>query len=245
MTISIPDLWGEQQFVKTQWGGINYLVGPNGTGKSRFAEQLRAHCKRAGLRVRYLSSERLAGLESQAYSYFGSSALQQGLSIGEFPRYRQYGTEYGLSADAFVALKEKVDVRIRIEAILSQLFGKRIRLAEEGGYLNPKVERLDWGKEYGFRESECHGLKELVTLLAFLFDDDYNCLIIDEPELHLHPQFQTFFLQQMRALAGDPSAEPNRKIFFIVTHSPYYVDIRTPEDLKHCVVFNSESSPPS
>ncbi len=150
---------------------------------------------------------------------------------------------YGLSADAFVILKEKLDVKIKIEAILSRLFGRRIRLAEEGGFLKPKIQRIEAGNEYGLQESECHGLKELITLLSFLYDDNHNCLIIDEPELHLHPQFQTLFLQEIRKMAGVRLCIPGKKCFFILTHSPYFVDIRALEDLKYCVVFQPDKLP--
>jgi len=241
--ISIPDLWGGQRFQKNDWGSINYLVGPNATGKTRFVEQLKEQCKSQGFKVRYLSSERLTGLERKRYEYFGYSYLERGLDIGHFSELKTFGVNYGLSADAFVILKEKLDIKLKIEATLSQLFGRRIRLAEEGGFLKPKIQRIKEGDEYGLKESECHGLKEVITLLTFLYNDDYNCLIIDEPELHLHPQFQTFFLQEIRKIAGNPLSSPDKKCFFIVTHSPYYVDIRTVEDLKYCIVFLPDKLP--
>lgn len=243
INILIPDLWGEQKFQKNEWGSINYLVGPNATGKTQFAEQLKQQCQGQGLKVRYLSSERLAGLEKTNYSYFSTSGIYQGLNVGQFSEYKNYGAQYGLASDAFATLKEKLDVKIKIEATLSQLFGRRIRLAEEGGFLKPKIQRIEGGDEYGLKESECHGLKELMTLLTFLYNDDYNCLIIDEPELHLHPQFQTFFLQEIRKIAGDPLSSLDKKCFFIVTHSPYYVDIRTLDDLKYCIVFQPDKLP--
>ena len=243
ITISIPDLWGEQRFQKNEWGSINYLVGPNATGKTRFAEQLKQQCQSQGFKVRHLSSERLAGFEKQQYGIFGSSNISRGLDTGQYKRILARGKEYGLSADAFAILKERLDLRIRIEAILSQLFGRRIRLAEEGGFLKPKIQRIEGGNEYGLKESECHGLKELITLLTLLYDDEYNCLIIDEPELHLHPQFQTFFLQVIREVAGDPRSCADKKCLFIITHSPYFVDIRTLEDLKYCIVFQPDKPP--
>ena len=242
--ISIPYLWGDMKFRKNEWGAVNYLVGPNATGKTLFAEHLRQRCEAQGLKVRYLSTERLSGLQRRRYDLFGISQIERGLNIGQFSHYKSYGKQFGLSADAFITLREKLDVRIRIEAALSQFFGRRIRLAEEGGFLKPKIQKTDGGgDEYSLSENECHGLKELITLLTFLYDDETNCLIIDEPELHLHPQFQTFFLQEIRAIAGDPNTTEDKKCFFLVTHSPYYVDIRTLEDLTHCVVFQPDKLP--
>lgn len=241
--IKIPFLWGDQEFSKDEWGTTNFLVGPNGTGKTLFAEKLRHQCDDQGLKARYLNAERLAGFERRDYDYFGRSELSRGFDIGVYGYYKNSAEKYGLAADAFVILKEKLDVRLKIEASISSLFGRRIRLAEEGGYLKPKMQRIDGGEEYGLKDSECHGLKELISLLTFLYEDEYNCLIIDEPELHLHPQFQTFFIQEVRKLAGDPTKEANRKSFFLITHSPYIVDVRILDDLKHCIVFQPDKLP--
>ena len=241
--IKIPYLWGDQEFIKDEWGCTNFLVGQNGTGKTIFAEELRKQCTAQGLKPRYLNAERLAGFERRNYGHFGYSDINSGFDIGRFGDYKRSATSFGLAADAFVTLKEKLDVRLKIEASLSSLFGRRIRLAEEGGYLRPKMQRIDGGEEYGVKESECHGLKELISLLTFLYEDEYNCLIIDEPELHLHPQFQTFFIQEVRKLAGDPRKETNKKCFFLITHSPYIVDVRTLDDLKHCIVFQPGKLP--
>ncbi len=164
--ISIPVLWGEETFRKDDWGSLNFLVGPNGTGKTLFADQLKTRCEQQGLKVRPLSAERLAGFEKRGYSNFGSSPLQQGFNIGISSTYKSQGREFGLASSAFIILKEKLDVRLRIEATLADLFGRRIRLAEEGGFLKPKVQKTNGGDEYALKESECHGLKELIKYLS-------------------------------------------------------------------------------
>jgi hypothetical protein len=116
-------------------------------------------------------------------------------------------------------------------------------LKEENGFLKPKILKNNDKKEYDMKTSECHGLKELITLLSLLYNDEYNCLIIDEPELHLHPQFQAYFLQEIRKIAGDPRIDPSRKCFFLITHSPYFIDIKTIDDLKNCLVFQPNKCP--
>ncbi|HVI72910.1 MAG TPA: AAA family ATPase, partial [Pyrinomonadaceae bacterium] len=71
----------------------------------------------------------------------------------------------------------------------------------------------------------------------------FNALIIDEPELHLHPQFETFLLAEMRKIAGDPRTQTGAKLFFLITHSPYLLDFRTLDDLRECVVFHATEAP--
>lgn len=248
ITIQIPQLWGADTFSKSEWGNINLIVGPNGTGKSLFAEQLKKQLSRNGLKPRLLNAERLAGLEKQNYGGFtgmveGGNSITKGFNISNFGQLKTHGDNFGLSSSAFIILKERLDIRIKIEALLSDIFQKTIRLVEEGGFLKPKIQNINGGAEYGLKEKECHGLKELLTLLTFLYDDNYNCLILDEPELHLHPQFQSFLLNEIRKFAGDPSHNPSNKLFFIITHSPYFLDLRNLEDLKSVLVCHYNSQP--
>ena len=239
--IRLPKIW-DGEFAKSTWNSVNFIVGANGTGKSLFADQLKNQLVNKGFKVRLLTAERLAGFEKASYSYFTSTQLGDGLNISQFHHYKDYGDRFGLSSSAFILLKQRLDSRIRIEAILSDLFKKNIRLVEEGGFLKPKMQNLG-GAEYSMRENECHGLKEIISLLTFLYDDEYNCLIFDEPELHLHPQFQSFFLSEIRKMAGDPNQNPSKKLFFIITHSPYFLDVQSLDDLKHILVCHQKKMP--
>ena len=241
--ISLPELWSTKTFTKNEWGEINLIVGPNGTGKSLFADELKNQLISLGYNTRLLNAERLSGLEKQNYDYYGSSNLNSGLNILQFSQLKSYGDNYGLSSSAFIILKERLDVRVKIEALLSDIFAKTIRLVEEGGYLRPKIQNNSGGSEYGLKEQECHGLKELITLLTFLYDESNNCLILDEPELHLHPQFQSFLLSEIRKFAGDPKVDPTKKLFFIITHSPYFLDLRSIDDLKSILVCHYNEPP--
>lgn len=240
--ISVPEIW-KGQFEKDNWNPINFIVGANGTGKSLFSEQLKQELQRKGLKVRLLTAERLSGFEKSDYSFFTSGQMSSGLNISNFNNYKNYGEQYGLSTSAFVILKERLDIRIKIEALLSDLFKKSIRLVEEGGYLKPKMQNIEGGEEYVLKEKECHGLKEIITLLTFLYDERYSCIIFDEPELHLHPQFQSFFLNEVRKLAGNPLQDPTKKLFFIITHSPYFLDLRSLDDLKSVIVCHTSQVP--
>ena len=242
VNIKMPQIWSGT-FSKNEWNSVNFIVGANGTGKSLFSNELKEQLQSQGFKVRLLSAERLSGFEKESYSYFTFSQIKEGLNISNFKYYKNYGQQYGLSSSAFIILKERLDIRIKIEALLSDLFKKTIRLVEEGGYLKPKMQNIDSGEEYGLKEQECHGMKEIISLLTFLYDDSNDCIIFDEPELHLHPQFQSFFLNEIRKIAGDPKIEQGKKLFFIITHSPYFLDIRSVEDLQHILICHNHQMP--
>jgi len=241
--ITIPLIWGDEHFIKNEWGYINYLVGANGTGKSLLAEQIKNHFNNNGYKARYLNAERLMGFEKKDVSYYGGAILHRGFDISNFDSYKTYAEHGGLSSSAIIILKERLDIRLKIEALLSDIFGKTIRLVEEGGYLKPKMQNIKAGEEYNLSESECHGLKEIITLLTFLYDPSKNCIIFDEPELHLHPQFQSFFLQEIQKVAGNPLDDPSKKVFFIITHSPYFIDLKSLDDLKNILVCHLNKVP--
>lgn len=245
LKIELPMLWGDTSFERNTWGAINYCVGPNGTGKSLFADQLKAQLAAKQLKPRLISADRLMGLERHE-DYWGRRRRPgEGLDIGQFQQTKREAEQKGLISDSFILIREKLDIRIRIEAFLSTLFARRIRLVEQGGFLVPKIINVANGAEYDFRKQECHGLKELISLLAYVYDDETDCLLIDEPELHLHPQFQSFFLTELLRVAGDPRENSSKKLVFLFTHSPYFLDIRSVEDLENCLVFQNSQPPAS
>lgn len=240
--INIDFLWGEAHFIKNDWGKITYIVGPNGTGKTIVAEKLREEFKKAKLKTRYFSAERLTNLGSKwdDYGYLQGDHFRDGLNIGRFANYKSRADVLGQSIDALIELRNKIDLQIKIESILSDIFGKTFSFKENGGYLN--ITMTDSGKVYDLKKNESHGLKEIITLLTFLYDDEYDCIILDEPELNLHPQFQQYILQEIKSIAGNPFEEQG-KMFVILTHSPYMLSIQNSEDLKNLIVFHRHEVP--
>lgn len=130
-------------------------------------------------------------------------------------------------------LKTDSELCKKIETVISSMFGKTIKFKKNpDGNVVPVVVNKAWDIEYGFQEGECHGLKEILTLLIALYGLKSSVLILDEPELHLHPQFQLFFMNEIRKAAKNDSS----RIFFLVTHSPYFIDLRFAEDILGVVV---------
>ncbi len=147
----------------------------------------------------------------------------------------------GAEGEAFAILQTNADVRGRIQTVLSDMFGKAIvfKQGAEGSYV-PVVVNRAWNVEYDLKEVECHGLKEIITLLVALYANTGNtCLIFDEPELHLHPQFQQFFADELRRV----SSRHPRRMYFLITHSPFFIDLRFAEELTGVIVCHTNREP--
>ena len=243
LEIPLPAPWENQSFITTQIGPVNFLVGPNGSGKSRFANELLKKLNSHGS-TRLLGTERLSEMaRSHTVRRHWGDPFQAGFAKNQFSYLKEAGSE-GSGIDTIVLLEERMDLRIQVEATLSHLFGRDIRLEWDSGNLLPKAGLRGRSESYRLDRDECHGIKELLVLLTHLYDDNKQYLIVDEPELNLHPQYQAFFMEEVRKVAGDPSTHSNKKVVFLVTHSPFVLDFRSLDDLNSVISFGSNHSLP-
>ena len=244
ISIDLPLPWSNKTFETNELGPINYLVGPNGSGKSRFAAQLLNQLNGQAQDARLLGTDRLKEMANPGVSanYFGDN-FASGYSKSHFNNFRQAGQE-GSGIDTILILEDRMDLRIQIEATLSHLFGREIALDWEEGHIVPKATRQEGGVPYRLDREECHGIKELFVLLTHLYDNRHSYLIIDEPELNLHPQYQAFFMQEVRKVAGNPQTDTDKKTVFLITHSPFILDLRNEDDVKSVISFDLEYSEP-
>ena len=240
----LPAPWSGSTFDAELVGSINYLVGPNGSGKSRFAEKLRSHFNDQSLRVRLLGADRLREMANPGVlgPYLGDN-FATGYAKNLFDHLHKAGGE-GSGIDTVLLLEDRLDLRIRVEATLSHFFGRDVALEWHSGNLVPKAVRQKTGESYRLDRDECHGIKELLVLLTHLYDEEHEYLIIDEPELNLHPQYQAFFMQEVRKVTGKKSASGNTKIVFLITHSPFILDLRSDVDVRSVISFDLEYSVP-
>jgi len=223
-----------------RWATINYLIGPNGSGKTTlFDDIMTASRQKWPTGVKILGTGRLGPIEKSVKRWIGDlSGLFNEERIEQI-----YGSQYSgqdTAHEAFQLLEKRLDLRLRVLGFLRHVFKKSLHFKSTRQGLQV-LGASDLGEAYPIID-ECHGLKELITILTFLYDDRFSVLGIDEPELHLHPQFQRFLLDELRAVAGQPG-QPGKKLIFLVTHSPILLDIRTLADLASIVVF-SHSAPP-
>ena len=244
ITFSLPVPWSGESFSTESFGIVNFLVGPNGSGKSQFATVLYQSLRGLEGSARLLGTDRLTAMSGfRDVSWYAGNPFSDGFDRNRFDNMRQSGAG-GSAIDTFVLLEEQLDLRIQVEATLSQLFDREIMLEWDSGRLVPKAQHISIGGEYRLDQEECHGIKEIMVLLTNLYDDSHRYLVIDEPELNLHPQYQAFFMQEVRKKAGNPFEDPTKKVFFLVTHSPFIVDLRSLEDIKSVFCFDQRLSIP-
>ena len=239
ISFQLPKPWINQTFAIEKFGKINFFVGPNGSGKSRFAAVLKSHLPNA----RLLGTDRLTGTGAAVIANIIGDSFAQGFQKNHFSLFKQAGAS-GSGIDTFVILEERPDIRVIVEATLSNLFNREISLEWDSGNLVPKALSVRSGETYRIDREECHGIRELLVLLTHLHNDAHEYLIIDEPELNLHPQFQSFFMQEVRKIVSAPTAGAKKSIF-LITHSPFIVDLKSIDDLCSVFSFSADHSPPT
>ena len=234
LSIPLPTPWTGGKFEFDQVGPVNFLVGPNGSGKSQFAKELAKLLPG----VRLLGTDRLSGMEQvRPFERVFGDNFSEGLQKSQFGDFKRDNTAVsGIST--LVLLNERIDLRIQLEAVLGKLFNREIKMEWDSGNLIPKARVHGRTDSYRLDRDECHGIKELCVLLTHLYDDSLPALIIDEPELNLHPQYQAFFMREVRKVAGDPAKDSRKKLVFLITHSPFILDFRSADDLQSVISFS-------
>ena len=244
ISIRLPTPWQDKTFETDRIGAVNFLVGPNGSGKSQFALSLSKALKNSGGNVRLLGTDRLSEMKRNgSFQRHWGDPFNEGFAKNQFQYLKEAGAE-GSGIDTIVLLEERMDLRIQVEATLSHLFDREITMEWDSGNLLPKAVLRGHSESYRLDRDECHGIKELLVLLTHLYDDKNQYLIIDEPELNLHPQYQAFFMQEIRRVAGDPDTDAKKRGVFLVTHSPFILDLRSEDDLKSVISFDLKYSVP-
>ncbi|AEI13356.1 AAA family ATPase [Cellulomonas gilvus] len=213
---------------------VTYFVGRNGSGKSRTA---RAVADTTGGRL--LSTDRLTGLMSfNDYGWGSVPSAYKGVPLGEPQRQhiQQVSRSAGSATDDLYALREQPEVALRVAAFVRRALGRAIDLRESAGFLDPYVRVGD--AEYSLLRDEGHGLRELVVLLSAAYRRDWTLLVVDEPELHLHPSMVRLWLTELNRECRDSGRRA-----LIVTHEPSVIRPTSHEDLGSVYYFQQGRPP--
>lgn len=242
-------LYGGKAVPITLHTGLTVLLGPNGTGKTHVLRCLKTalqnvlgrHHTCTPQKVRLLAAGRSAPFERFR------GALMEPNGPGPSPAATGYESQVqqrhafeSLTGD-MLALRERADLRFKVEARLQTLFQRRLRLdwTQSGLVLTLMSHRDAYPAN-----TEASGILQVIGLLAAIYDDQVGAILIDEPEISLHPQLQAFLLDEIRRVAGDPVCEPGKKIVVLCTHAQGMLPLRRIADLPSLVFFTTADTAP-
>ncbi|MGO7171855.1 ATP-dependent nuclease [Rhizobium leguminosarum] len=229
--------------------GITTLVGPNGSGKTRALRAIKSGLQNENIiskhnrKIHFLAAGRSSPLESYRAAIRAPSSIDTADAAVGHVSYKNQWWDYESVTGSFLALDGRADLRLKVEARLQQLFDRSVQLSWSQQGLNVRIAPVSGGASYT-ANVEASGVLQLVALLAAVHNDEIGCLLVDEPEISLHPQHQAFILDEMKRVAGDP-ADPTRKLIVIATHSASMLPLQNVRDLPSIAFFNSVRKPPS
>lgn len=219
--------------------GLTTFVGTNASGKTQTLKSLKLYLQKCvePNQVRYLSSNRIGAMELHRsnISNYGRNSEQTYSPGGESAKKHRY-TDETASGDLFV-LEDRKDVRIKVSERLSEFFNRQIHLRWDSGHLKVFLEQKGTETEYSVA-AEASGLINLISILTALYDDNIRFLLIDEPEVSLHPQLQAYLLREIKLVTNQTD-----KLVVMSTHSAGMIDLRTVQDLSNFVFFSEGQRP--
>lgn len=224
----------EESFLYTPSNGkISYFVGRNGSGKSKTARVIASE-----LNGRYLSTDRLMGIMSfTKYSWGTVPSDYEGPPVKQSrSMIDRESKNNGTATDILLTLRDDPVVALKVAAFIRRTLGRTIEFRENAGFFDPYLQ-LD-GVEYSLLRDEGHGLRELTILLAAAYSTDWSTLVVDEPELHLHPALAQLWVSELSRECAERGVHA-----IIVTHEPTMVRPSRAEELSHIWLFRPGALP--
>lgn len=223
-------------------GGITTFLGPNGSGKTQLLRGLKSSLSDHlnGKKIRYLSAGRLGPMEnfrSDFDGHRGDGILYEHATYGSKEDTSRRHKNETILGD-FATLSERPDILIKVQERLRKLFKRDLIIDWDGGNLKVFFSRVDQDITNNYSSArEASGLLHLVAILAAIYDDEVGCLLIDEPEVSLHPQLQSFILSEIKKVAG-AITDNGKKLVFISTHSTEFIELNSVKELASIVFCN-------
>ncbi|MBT0570480.1 AAA family ATPase [Curvibacter sp. CHRR-16] len=229
--------------------GLTTLVGPNGTGKTRALRAIKSAVASVrgisdtGRKVLLLAAGRTSPMERFRSAVDNPSYIPlEDAAVGHIGFQSQWWNLESITG-VLLALNQRADLRLKVEARLQQLFDRSIELNWSQAGLTVAISPMLGGSPYAANH-EASGVLQLIALLAAIHNDDIGALLIDEPEISLHPQHQAFVLEEMQRVAGDP-IDPGKKLIVIATHSAALMQFRSLSELPSIAFFSSALRAPA
>lgn len=225
---------------------LTFIVGPNGSGKTHLLKGLKGSFNSyTNKKVRFISAGRLGPLEiyRSNYDQYDRPSEADNATHGHKSDSKYRHKIETINGDLHT-LSARTDILIKVRERLQKLFKRNIKIDWDAGNLKVSFARLDNGNSYYSSGREASGLLHLVGILSALYDDEVGVLLIDEPEVSLHPQLQAFLLKEITRVAGIPGEDGYKKIIVMATHSTEMIKISKTDDLLSFIFCNDLKEEP-
>lgn len=238
LNLQVKHVFGNQEIPITLYSGFTTFVGTNASGKTQTLKALRDKLKATigADKVRYLSSNRIGTMEQ-----YRSKTNQYDYSVDNFNigdrKVKKARQLIETATGDFFTMDECKDVFIKVAERLSVLFGKQIYIRWDDGNMKVFFGKNGSDDEYSVI-AEASGLVNIISILAALFDENIKVLLIDEPEVSLHPQLQSYLMREMKMAVKEYG-----KTIIISTHSAEMIELKKAEDLSNFVFFKNNELP--
>lgn len=238
LKFKVNNVFGDNDVNITLYSGLTTFVGTNASGKTQTLKVLRNKLKQTfgANKVRYLSSNRIGEMEQ-----YRSKTNQYNYSVDNYTvgdqQAKKIRQQIETSTGDFFTMDERKDVYIKVAERLSVLFDRHIFIRWDAGKMQVFFGENGNEKEYSV-VAEASGLVNVISILAALFDEEVEFLLIDEPEVSLHPQLQSYLLREMKN-----AVKKYGKTIVISSHSAEMIELNKAEDLSNFVFFNNKELP--
>lgn len=187
-------------------------------------------------KVRYLSSNRIGNMEQYRSKIDQYTYTTDDYTFGDQATKRAR-LQIETACGDFFAMDERKDVFIKVSERLSVLFNRNIFIRWDAGQMKVFFGKTDSEQEYSVA-AEASGLVNVISILAALFDESVEVLLIDEPEVSLHPQLQSYLLREMKNVV-----KKYNKTIIISTHSAEMIELNKASDLCNYIFFRKNTLP--
>ena len=238
LNVKVENIFGDQDVQITLYSGLTIFVGTNASGKTQTLKKIRDIMKNevGSNKVRYLSSNRIGNMERYRSKIDQYTYTTDDYTFGDQATKRAR-LQIETACGDFFAMDERKDVFIKVSERLSVLFNRNIFIRWDAGQMKVFFGKTDSEQEYSVA-AEASGLVNVISILAALFDESVEVLLIDEPEVSLHPQLQSYLLREMKNVV-----KKYNKTIIISTHSAEMIELNEASDLCNYIFFRKNTLP--
>lgn len=238
INLKVNKIFKDKDIQITLYSNFTVFLGTNASGKTQTLKALRDKLKQTigEKKVRYLSSNRIGNMEQ-----YRSKINQYNYSADDFTvgdqKAKKARQEIETATGDFFTMDERKDIYIKVAERLSVLFKRQIFIRWDAGNMKVFFGKTESEDEYSVA-AEASGLVNVISILAALFDETIEVLLVDEPEVSLHPQLQSYLLREMKTAANKYG-----KTIIVSTHSAEMIELGNAKDLSNFVFFTNNELP--